>query len=321
MTSLKKIQNQKAVVKPETESEFVSDVLTGLSAQYKFISPKYFYDEPGSRYFDEICDLEEYYPYRTELGLLPEVAKAIAKQGLGNLSVVEFGAGSLFKIRSLLEHIPCIKHYLPIDISGDFLRKASKKLSADFPKITVEAIEADFYQPVELENLNGKPLGFFPGSTIGNFTPESAVAFLENARSTLGDNSLFLVGVDTKKSPNKLHAAYNDERGVTAKFNLNILHRINRELNADIAVENFEHYAHFDAAEGCIKMFLVSLVEQELEIMGEKIRFKKGEAIHTESSYKYTSQQFAALAEQAGWRVENSWQAKDEMFSTYLLAA
>ena len=319
MTLMQKIAKHKAVV--EFDSEFASDVLTGFTAEKKFISPKYFYDEPGSRYFDEICDLEEYYPYRTELKLLPEVAKSIADQSLGKLSVVEFGAGSLLKIRSLFEHIPSIRHYLPIDISGDFLRKASEKLSADFPKINVEAIEADFCQPVELDKLDGRPLGFFPGSTIGNFTPESAVGFLENAKSTLGENSLFLVGVDTKKSPQQLHAAYNDNQGVTAKFNMNILHRINRELGANIPVENFEHYAYFDTAEGCIKMFLVSLVDQQFELLGEPVHFKKGEAIHTESSYKYTPQQFAALAEQAGWQIENSWQAEDNMFSTYLLAA
>jgi len=301
------------------ESEFCQHVLEGLNAQPKQLSPKYFYDQQGSVFFDQICELEEYYPYRHELRLLPIVARDLSRVLKSEYSVVEFGAGSLLKIRPLLDWIRGIQQFIPIDISGQHLREACAELALEYPRIQIRPIEGDFTSSVELGHTSGERLGFFPGSTIGNFTPEKAKSFLCAARDTLGERGYLIVGVDTKKSPDILHKAYNDELGITAKFNLNLLTRINRELGANIAVDSFEHYAHYDVEAGCIKMHLVSLVDQEYHVAGQKVVFRQGESIHTESSYKYSTDEFSALAQGSGWQVEQCWLAERGMFSMFLL--
>lgn len=301
--------------------EFLNHILDGLSAETKALNPKYFYDERGSYFFDQICDLKEYYPYQAELSLLPKIAAELNTILQADQSVVEFGAGAVKKIQPLLSQIKSIKNFTAIDISGEHLRSACAALQVEFPNIHIHAIEADFCKPVELKS-QGKEnrLGFFPGSTIGNFTPLDARNFLTNAKQSLGDNSQFLIGVDTKKSPVKLHHAYNDAQGVTAQFNKNVLERINRELRADIDVSKFEHYAFFNTAKGCIEMHLVSLVEQSIYIDGVEVKFDLGESIHTESSYKYSPKQFTALARDAGWEVDKVWLAEGDMFSMFLLS-
>lgn len=305
----------------DDESRFKKDVLDGLQAPSKSISPKYFYDEAGSRYFDEICQLEEYYPYRTELKLLPKVAKDLSNKFLKPISVVEFGAGSLVKIKPLLEAMPNICEFIPIDISGEHLLSAAEKLQSSFRSVMIEPVEADFCHPVELAGFRGERLGYFPGSTIGNFSPSQAQSFLRSARETLGKQAYMLIGVDTKKTPTVLHEAYNDREGVTAKFNLNLLARINRELHADINLDQFDHYAYYNPQHGRIEMHLVSSCEQQVNIGTSTIQFKRGETIHTESSYKYTPDEFTELAASSAWQLEQTWMADENMFAMYLLRA
>lgn len=305
----------------DIDTDFLHHVIDGLQDNQKNLSPKYFYDEQGSRYFDEICELDEYYPYRTELTLLPKVAKDIASRFFKPLSIVEFGAGSLLKIRPLLTHIQTVREFIPIDISGEHLHNACETLRQDYPGVAIKPKTGDFSTPVVLESFSGERIGFFPGSTIGNFTPEQARNFLSMARETLGASAYMLIGVDTKKSPDILHRAYNDSDGVTAKFNLNILHRINRELSGSINTTNFEHYAFYNASKGRIEMHLVSTKDQQFNVCGQSVEMRCGESIHTECSYKYTPNEFSDVARQAGWMTEQRWLAEDDMFSMLLLRA
>ena len=300
---------------------FLNDVLQGLGRKQKSLPSKYFYDDAGSRLFDEICGLVEYYPYHTELCMLPEIGRGLAELFKGNLDIIEFGAGSLVKIRLLLEHLNGIRHYVPVDIAGDYLRRAALELDNDFSNIEVTPIEADFTNPIELpENDIGViRMGFFPGSTIGNFSPSQAVSLLDGFRKSLGKGAWLLIGVDMKKSPSILYRAYNDAAGVTARFNKNLLLRINRELDGTFDVNNFEHYAFYNIQQWRVEMHLVSLVEQKVLVNGVRFSFRCGESIHTENSYKYSSDEFSELALRAGWKIEREWQDADHLFSHYLL--
>lgn len=315
--------NQTTAEPPTTtaNSHFFNETLKGLMAARKTLSPKYFYDEVGSQYFDEICDLHEYYPYHTELKLLPKVAADLADLFAQSVSIVEFGAGSLHKIKPLLDAVTQIEEFIPIDISIEHLQQAARTLQKDYNHIAVSPVAADFCRSITLPPSRHQRVGFFPGSTIGNFTPAEATEFMRCAHSTLGDNAKLLIGVDTKKSPDIIHSAYNDSRGITAKFNLNILHRINRELGSDICVDNFEHYAFYDATLGRVEMHLVSLVEQSFQLGDYTITLEQGESIHTENSYKYNPQDFASLVTKSGWHIQQSWLAENGMFSMYLLHA
>lgn len=314
--TLKKI---KAV--ESAEDSFLNDVLHGLGRKQKSLPSKYFYDDAGSRLFDEICGLDEYYPYHTELRKLPEISRELAEVFNGNLDIIEFGAGSLVKIRLLFRNLEGIRHYVPVDIAGDFVRKAALGLDNDFSNIEVTPIEADFTNTIELpENNSGIiRMGFFPGSTIGNFSPPQAVSLLEKFRKSLGKDSWLLIGVDMKKSPSILNRAYNDATGVTARFNKNLLLRINRELDGTFNTDNFEHYAFYNIQEGRVEMHLVSLTDQKVSVDGVRFSFKRGESIHTENSYKYSSNEFSELATSAAWKVERQWQDADHLFSHYLL--
>ena len=295
-------------------------VVDGLSRVQKTLSPKYFYDAVGAKYFDEICDLDEYYPYRTEMGMLPDVARDIAPLLFGSWDVIEFGAGSLVKVRHLLDHIPQIQRFFPIDISGSHLREASAALRNEYQQVEVHPLVADITHAMALPEAGGSSrLGFFPGSTIGNFSPGQAVEFLREARQTLGGKSLLLIGVDTKKSPEILHNAYNDQLRVTEKFNRNILTHINREVGANFDEKQFDHYAYYNVAEGRVEMHLVSSKAQDVTIGDQLFSFKAGESIHTENSYKYLPDEFLALAGQSGWDCLRQWQANDNMFGIYLL--
>lgn len=302
---------------------FLQDVLAGLRLPQKALSPKYFYDALGSEYFDQICELEEYYPYRTELALLPEVARELkqyfAKQSVENIQLVEFGAGSLHKVKPVLEELTKVKEFVALDISGEHLEKASTDLAVSFPNLQIKVAQGDFTQPIQLDLSDATPMGFFPGSTIGNFEPEEAIDFLRNARATLGEGSYLLMGVDTKKDQQMLEDAYNDSQNITARFNKNILTRMNRELDADFDLDQFEHIAIYNQELGRIEMHLRSLVRQEVRIAGERFQFDKGETIHTESSYKYHPEEFDQLATTAGWQLEKVWLAEDEIFAIMLL--
>lgn len=305
---------------PVANRQFLNDVLRGLSQPQKALPPKYFYDTRGSEYFDRICELEEYYPYRTELNLLPQVAAAVDEYLQQATTIVEFGAGSLKKIQPLLDTLGSVRRFVPIDIAGDFLATSCSILQEQFPSLQINPIEADFCQPVSLPDTGTDiRLGFFPGSTIGNFTPLEAKRFLSSAGGTLGRHSYLLIGVDTKKSPSVLHKAYNDSKNVTAEFNLNLLHRINEELLANFAVDRFEHYAFYNASEGCVEMHLVSAEQQEVFVAGQPFYFERGESIHTESSYKYNPEEFRALASASGWKTRDTWVSNNGYFSMHLL--
>lgn len=304
-------------------SEFFLAVFDGLSSEQKTLPPKYFYDAQGARLFDQLCELEEYYPYRTELRLLPRVASDLAElfraKKLGSVNVVEFGAGSLHKIKPLLNAMGMIRRFTAIDICGDHLQRACRTLAEEFPALEIEHIEGDFTKPLDMGAHGGTPLGFFPGSTIGNFAPDEAVAFLTSARQTLGPGSYMLVGVDTKKSEAILYRAYNDHQGLTARFNKNILERINRELGGQFNVDDFEHQAWYSRDHGRVEMHLCSQRRHRVRIQGYDFAFERGETIHTENSYKYHPHEFAALARRAGWRTCKGWLAEGGMFSAALL--
>ncbi|BCJ92354.1 dimethylhistidine N-methyltransferase [Terrihabitans soli] len=307
---------------PLIRDEFLRDVLNGLSQRQKTIPPKYFYDAAGSRLFDRICDLPEYYPTRTETKILRESAQDIAARAGWDVALIEFGSGSSTKVRILLDALRLPAAYVPIDICGPHLEDAAAALRRDYPQLAVTAIHADFTQEVQLpDSIRGKKrLGFFPGSTIGNFTPPEAEAFLSKAAKTLGAGADMLVGVDLKKHGAVLHAAYNDHAGVTAAFNLNLLTRINRELRGDFDLSAFRHRAVYNAAFGRIEMYLESLKPQIVHIAGDVFAFREGETIHTENSYKYTIESFHRLVKKTGWKIREVYVDREKLFSVHFLS-
>ncbi len=314
-TSRDTLRQQQAQADP-----LIDEVVAGLSQQQKRLAPKFFYDSTGSALFDQICALPEYYPYRTEMALLQTVARDVSHLLTEERDIVEFGAGSLVKIRLLLQHIAAIRRVLPIDIAGAHLRQAAQRLQKSFPHLHIEPIEADFTQAVTLpDHGRVKKLGFFPGSTIGNFTSELAVKFLRQASQSLGDGALLLVGVDTKKQPSLLHRAYNDAQGVTAEFNRNILTHINRVTDADFDPDSFDHYAFYNPAKDRVEMHLISQHKQTVNVQGNSFEFRAGESIHTEDSHKYAPAEFLQLAAQAGWHGVRTWLDPHKMFSMHLL--
>lgn len=306
----------------EARAAFARDVIAGLTAPRKTLRPKYFYDEEGSRLFEEITQVPEYYPTRTELGILEDNGTAIASLIPAGGALVEFGAGSSVKIRTVLRALDKLAIYVPVDISAEFLAGEAAVLQKDFPKLKVLPVVADFTRPFALPAAarNSPRIGFFPGSTIGNFEPGEAENFLTHAARILGPGSHLIVGVDLLKNADVLHAAYNDAAGVTARFNLNLLARINRELGADFDLDAFEHQAIFNDKRSRVEMHLVSRERQRVSICGRKVDFEAGETIHTECSYKYTLSSFGALARRAGWIPVKSWTDEREYFSVHALA-
>ncbi|MFG1300176.1 L-histidine N(alpha)-methyltransferase [Xanthobacter sp. V3C-3] len=301
---------------------FRADVLAGLGAPRKALSPKYFYDDEGSRLFDRICELPEYYPTRTELQVLAARAPAIGALAGPGASLVEFGAGSSVKVRLLLDAMEAPAAYMPIDISGPHMRAAAGRLAADYPGLALVPVEADFTRPLVLPPLaaGGRRVGFFPGSTIGNFTPEAAGHFLAHAAQVLGQGAAFVVGFDMVKPLDVLEAAYDDAQGVTAAFNLNLLARINRELGGDFDLSRFRHHAFFNAAQSRIEMHLESRVAQTVRVAGHSFRFAAGETIHTENSCKFTPAAFLALSRAAGWEMQELWTDPAGWFAVTVLA-
>lgn len=300
---------------------FLADVVEGLSATPKTLPSKYFYDERGSALFEAICELEEYYPTRTETALLAEAAGDIARHISAGAALIEFGSGASVKTRLILEAAPQIAAYIPMDISEDALAPAASAIRARFPAIEVAPLVGDFTQPIDLPPAAaGRPrTGFFPGSTIGNFAPDAAVAFLNGARRLLGRGAQFIVGIDLVKDERTLVRAYDDARGVTAAFNLNVLSRINRELGAAIDLSAFRHRAVWNATESRMEMHLVSMRDQTFVVAGHRFEMAEGETIHTENSYKFTPEGFAALAARAGWRVGAQWISPAPSFAVLLL--
>jgi dimethylhistidine N-methyltransferase len=303
-------------------SDFGGDLLAALATTPHAISPKYFYDAEGSRLFDRICELPEYYPTRTELGILERSVGQMAALAGPRAEIVEFGAGSLRKVRLLLQAFDAPARYLPIDISGEHLRDSAAILRNEFAGLDVQPVIADYSRDVHLPAPlgAGRRIGFFPGSTLGNFTPDEAVEFLQRAAALLPGGGL-LLGADLVKDPHVLHAAYNDAQGVTAAFNLNLLVRANRELGANFVPAQFAHYAFYNAPLQRIEMHLVSRVRQAVTVCGERFTLQEGESIHTENSYKFTIDGLRALAQRAGFRPGPVWTDAERLFSVHWLHA
>ncbi|CAO4153175.1 Histidine N-alpha-methyltransferase [Methylorubrum aminovorans] len=300
---------------------FLADVWDGLGASPKVLPAKYFYDAAGSALFEQITVLPEYYPTRTELGILDARGPGIAALLPEGAALVEFGSGSTAKLRRLLRHLPGLSAYLPVDVSGEFLREQAVTLRGDFPHLAVEPVVADFTRPFALpEGFENRALaGFFPGSTIGNFEPGEAARLLDVFGRILGAGATLVLGVDLVKDRSVLEAAYDDAAGVTAAFNLNLLHRINRELDGEIDPDAFAHRAFFNEAASRIEMHLVSRRAQSVRVAGRGFAFAEGESIHTENSYKYTLDGFRALAARAGWASVEAWTDRDGLFSVHAL--
>jgi dimethylhistidine N-methyltransferase len=293
------------------------DVIAGLSLPQKALPPKYFYDAAGSRLFERICRLPEYYLTRAELALTRKNVASIARFAGRGCELIEYGSGESLKTRLLIRALRP-SAYLPVDISEAALRGATQRLSREFPWLRIVPINGDFSRPIELPASRARRVVYFPGSTIGNLTPEEAHAFLSMTR---GQATKMLVGVDLRKDANVLHAAYNDSRRVTAAFNLNLLARINRELGADFDLKRFAHYAFYNAALGRIEMHLVSLERQTVRIGRHRFAFDAGESIHTENSYKYSIEGFRALAAQAGFAGKKAWSDRNGLFALHGLTA
>jgi dimethylhistidine N-methyltransferase len=293
------------------------DVIAGLSLPQKSLPPKYFYDDAGSRLFERICRLPEYYLTRAELALTRKNIASIARFAGKGCELIEYGSGESLKTRLLIRALRP-SAYLPVDISEAALRGATQRLSREFPWLRIVPINGDFSRPIELPASRARRVVYFPGSTIGNLTPEEAHAFLSMTR---GQAAKMLVGVDLRKDANVLHAAYNDSRRVTAAFNLNLLARINRELGADFDLKRFAHYAFYNAALGRIEMHLVSLKSQTVRIGRHRFAFDAGESIHTENSYKYSIEGFGALAAQAGFAAKIAWTDRKGLFALHGLTA
>jgi len=305
---------------PERLSEFARAVLEGLSAEDKRLPCKFFYDAEGSALFDEICDLPEYYPTRTEMGIFRAHAREMAEAMGAEIALIEFGAGSLTKVNLLLDALKAPRAYVPIDISGDYLRAMAARLKAARPGLNVLPIAADFTKPLPMPQglCDARRVGFFPGSTIGNMDAGEALAFLRKAAAMLKGGGM-LIGVDLVKDPQVLHAAYNDAAGVTAAFNKNLLARANRELGANFDLGAFAHYAFYNAKARRIEMHLMSLAAQSVTICGRSFDFAEGETIHTENSHKYTVDGLRALAVQAGFTPRRVWCDADKLFSLHWL--
>jgi len=304
---------------PGANDTFAADVMTGLAARPKSLPPKYFYDLQGSALFERITELPEYYPTRCEIGILQDNAPAIASMFPPGCALIEFGSGSSRKARIVLSAAATVEAYIPVDISGDFLLQDLAQLHRDLPHLVVHPLVEDFTQKFAIpQHLAKLPrVGFFPGSTIGNFEPDEAGRFLRHIGKMLGAGSLLAVGIDLVKDEETLNRAYNDAEGVTARFNLNLLTRMNRELGADFDLSAFKHDAFFNSEKSRIEMHLASTKQQRVRINGAAIDFQEGETIHTENSYKYTVKSFRALARKNGWSPVKVF--TDGFFSVHVL--
>ena len=308
--------------KPDTDN-FCKEVLAGLRQQpQKTLPCKFLYDERGSQLFDQICRLEEYYLTRTEISILEQSVEEIAERIGPRALLVEYGSGSSVKTRILLDHLPGVAAYVPVDISREHLLRSACSLSEEYNDLTIYPVCADYTGEFALPDVEApvaRRVVYFPGSTLGNMEPAAAQSFLKRIVKRVGLGGGLLIGVDLKKDRQVLEAAYNDSKGVTAAFNKNMLRRINRELGANFDLDRFTHRATYNAAAGRIESYLVSQAEQSVQLNGTEISFKEQETIHTENSYKYGLEEFAELAREAGFRVEKVWTDADSYFSVQYL--
>ncbi len=296
----------------------LEEIISGLLLPEKVISPKYFYDERGSKLFDRITRLPEYYPTKTELGIMQDnMAEIVALVG-EHASLIEFGSGSSGKTRNLLENLNQLAAYVPVDISRDHLLESSDKIRLEFPDLEVLPVVADFTQAFTLPNPRLMPLRnvvYFPGSTIGNFTHTAAQELLSVMYQEAGEDGALLIGVDLQKDPAIIERAYNDSAGITAEFNLNMLQHLNEAFGFDFDLSNYSHNAHYDEVEGRIEMRLISSCEQIVTAGDAEILIGAGEAILTEYSHKYTLDWFAEMAASAGFEIVKVWTDADALFS------
>ncbi|WP_289296994.1 L-histidine N(alpha)-methyltransferase [uncultured Reyranella sp.] len=301
--------------------DFRRAVLVGLGRLPRAIPAKYLYDARGSALFDRICQLPEYYPTRTEAAILRACADEIARLSGPGCALVEYGSGSSVKTRILLDAMRDLHAYVPIDISREHLNATAARLRKDYPGLRVDPVTGDYMQLNSLPPAidGARRIGFFPGSTIGNLMPEEAIQFLRRARRVLRGDGALVLGVDLRKDPKRLHDAYNDSAGVTARFTLNLLRRMNRELDATFDLSAFSHDAFYDEAEGRIEIYARSLRDQSVRVAGQRFAFTKGERIHTEYSYKYDETGIADLADQGGFAIQALWKDPGDLFAVALL--
>jgi dimethylhistidine N-methyltransferase len=302
----------------EIASELYRDAAKGLSKDQKQLPSKYFYDERGSDLFEQICALDEYYPTDCEMEIMSRYIDEIARYTGENVQLIELGSGSSLKTRLLLKHCKNLNMYVPVDISGSFLKEVADKLRKEFPEIGIYPVAADYTLPFEIPGATSadKRVVYYPGSTIGNFTQENAKQFLGTIAGSLHPGDGLLIGVDLKKDTDVLEAAYNDKKGITAEFNKNMLRRLNRELGADFDVNQFRHKALYNREKGRIEMHLESTTNQVVRLNGQQIYFEKGETIHTENSHKYTIEEFIELTG-AQFKSVKTWTDRKKYFSVH----
>lgn len=300
---------------------FLKEILTGLSKGQKMIHPKFLYDKKGSEIFEQICKLPEYYPTRAETEILQANAVDMADYIGEDALIIEPGSGSGEKVRYLLRELVHPRGYVPIEISREILLRMTSEMHEEFPDLKVTPVCADFTQdlelPVTVENVPGKKVIFFPGSTIGNLSPDEALHFLKNYGKMIGEGGGLLIGVDLKKDKETFEQAYDDAQGVTAAFNLNLLERINREAEGAFPVENFRHEARYNEKLGRVEMHLVSNIAQLVRVHQTVFRFLEGETIHTESSYKYSVEEFSELCAKARFSLKQCWKDSNKLFCVY----
>ncbi|MGI4787480.1 MAG: L-histidine N(alpha)-methyltransferase [Janthinobacterium lividum] len=313
----------KPLARPMTADPiFLKEALSGLTQSQKTLPCKYFYDQRGSQLFDQICELPEYYPTRTEAGIMQNNIHEMASLFGPDCLLIEYGSGSSTKTRILLDHLPHLAGYVPMDISREHLYQTADSLADAYPTLDILPLCADYTTSFELPKANRlvqSRVVYFPGSTIGNFHRPDAAVFLRHIAEICGPGGGLLIGVDLRKSSCVLEPAYNDAQGVTADFNLNLLRRLNVELGADFDLEGFAHYAFYNEMVGRIEMHLLSLNAQTVHLGGEAIRFEEDETIWTECSYKYSLPEFAALAGSAGFQVRQVWTDPEQKFSVQYL--
>ncbi len=303
-----------------TSTALLTEVLEGLQRPQKTLPSKYFYDKRGSELFEQICELDEYYLTRTEVSILKTNIYEITESIGNNVQLIELGSGSSLKTRLLLDHLDNIHSYVPVDISNEFLEEAAGNLQNDYPELNIQPIAADYTKPFDIPDFaNGvKKIAYFPGSTIGNFSKDKAANFIGLITRLVADNGGLLIGFDLLKDRNTLITAYDDFKGTTAEFNKNILVRINRELDADFELDQFEHRAVFNEVENRMEMHLKSLKHQFVTINGKSIYFEKGETIHTENSHKYSLESFSELTK-PHFQTVQTWMDESKMFAIQLL--
>ena len=305
---------------PAELEDIHSQLLSGFRKEQRSVSPKFFYDERGSELFTAITRTEEYYPTRTEMSLFKTFGQEMAKCIGSNATLLEYGSGSSEKIRILLETLKP-KTYVPMDISKDYLVQSANTIAADYPWLKVLATCVDYSKDFDLPiPLEGNVAGFFPGSSIGNFTPDAALGFLKRARGHLGDKGGLLIGVDLKKPTEILNLAYNDESGLTAEFNLNVLNHLNEAYDSNFDLAQFRHKAFYNEVLGCIQMFVVSQQNQVVRVAGESFSLKKDEEIHTENSFKYSEEEFRSLCQKAGFRKDKFWTDDQNWFGVFYVS-